>query len=1050
MSVRVERGQSSPAAWLARLGFEDSGRALSLAQSPTLADLVDLDGDETGLLRALAYTAEPVLALLTLVRLLEAAAGEGLGGPAVRDPRVDELRDLLRGHSPERDRLLAVLGASTALGDHLVRHPRQWPAAAYAERPTASERSERLVAAVGPGARGDRYAEDALRLGYREQLLGIAALDLTADDPGEEMPWAAGALADLASAALEAGVAIAVEQHPDAAAQARLAVIGMGKCGGRELNYVSDVDVIFVAEPPEPPEPPEPEQATQSDRTDSGAAEAVSEGDCIAAATVLASAVMKACSAATAEGTLWPVDAALRPEGKQGPLVRTVASHLGYYQRWAKTWEFQALLKARVVAGDQRVGAAYIEAVGPMVWEAASRANFVEDVQAMRRRVEQHVPSRDADRQLKLGAGGLRDVEFSVQLLQLVHGRGDESLRSSTTLKALAALADGGYVAREDAAELDSAYRFLRSLEHRIQMSRMRRTHLMPSAPDDLRRLGRSLGLRTEPVAELNEKWREHKREVRRIHERLFYRPLLSAIARLSKDEARLTHEAAQARLAALGFRDPSGALRHLESLTTGTNRTAAIQRTLLPVMLGWFADETDPDAGLLAFRRLSDSLGTTHWYLKMLRDEGRAADRLAHVLARSRYAADLLMRAPESVRMLAEDEGLRPRTREQLMRTMRSAIDRKDDAEGAIEAARVIRRQELFRIALADLVRAIDGDTVRLALTDLTEAILEAGLHIAIRKIEMERREPVPADIALIGMGRLGGGECGYASDADLLVVHRPREGAVEREATSTVGAVVLEMRRLVGLPGPEPALEVDLDLRPEGKAGPVSRTVENYEAYYRRWSVTWEAQALLRARPVAGDPELAARFMRLVDPMRWPESGLSSGALKDVRRLKARMESERLPRGADPRRHLKLGRGGLSDVEWTVQLLQMQHAAQHPQLRTASTLTALHAEVAAGLLDPSDGELLEEAWQLASDIRDAMLLWRGRASDSLPSDVRDAEGANRILGGGPGEGSQLAERYARAARHARTVTERVFYGREPTDSRAAPASTQRKGTGR
>lgn len=160
--------------------------------------------------------------------------------------------------------------------------------------------------------------------------------------------------------------------------------------------------------------------------------------------------------------------------------------------------------------------------------------------------------------------------------------------------------------------------------------------------------------------------------------------------------------------------------------------------------------------------------------------------------------------------------------------------------------------------------------------------------------------------------------------------------------------------------------------------------------------------------------------------------------------------MESERLPRGADPRRHLKLGRGGLSDVEWTVQLLQMQHAAQHPQLRTASTLAALHAEVAAGLLDARDGELLEEAWQLASDIRDAMLLWRGRASDSLPSDVRDAEGANRILGGGPGEGSQLAERYARAARHARTVTERVFYGREPTDSPATPASTHRKGTGR
>lgn len=332
--------------------------------------------------------------------------------------------------------------------------------------------------------------------------------------------------------------------------------------------------------------------------------------------------------------------------------------------------------------------------------------------------------------------------------------------------------------------------------------------------------------------------------------------------------------------------------------------------------------------------------------------------------------------------------------------------------------------------------MRVADADTVREALTDLTEALLEAALYIATKKVGQERGEPVPARIALIGMGRLGGRECGYASDADVLVVHEPDEGA--DEALQAVGAVILELRRLVGSPGPDPALEVDLDLRPEGKAGPVSRTVAGYTAYYERWSVTWEAQALVRARPVAGDAELGAALMAVVDPLRYPADGLRPAAVKEIRRLKARMESERLPRGADPRTHLKLGRGGLSDVEWTVQLLQMQHTHAHPDLRTTSTLKALRAEVAAGLLDEADGERLEQGWQYASDIRDAMMLWRGRLSDSVPADVRDAEGANRILGGGPGEGAQLAETYRRRARRARDATERVFYGRVPTPDRS------------
>src|SRR5690606_25284649 len=538
-------------------------------------------------------------------------------------------------------------------------------------------------------------------------------------------------------------------------------------------------------------------------------------------------------------------------------------------------------------AGDADLSREWLDVVQPMVWEASAREGFVENVQAMRRRVEEHVPAAEAPWQLKLGPGGLRDIEISVQLLQLVHGRTDEELHSGTTLEALAALRDGGYVGRDDAHDLEEAYRFLRVLEHRIQLHRLRRTHLMPSTEAGQRRLGRSLGERRDAAASLVQRWRAQQREVRRLHERLFYRPLLAAVAKLSSDEVRLSPEAARERLAALGFRDPAGAMRHLESLTEGVSRRATIQRHLLPVMLAWFADGADPDAGLLAFRRISDALGTTHWYLGMLRDEGTAAERLARVLSTSRYAVDLLLRAPETVALLGDPGALQVPDQEALLARMAAAAARRDDPAGAVLAVRTVRARELVRVVLGDLVGGWSGAQVRRALTDVTEATLRGTLEVATRTIG-ERDGELVTDLLVVGMGRLGGGELGYASDADVLYVHRPRPGADPELATRQAGDVVAELRSgLSGRAGPDPALELDADLRPEGRSGPLVRTLESYATYYARWSAGWESQALLRARPVAGDEDLAERFAELIQPLRWPDAGIDQGAVRDIRRL-------------------------------------------------------------------------------------------------------------------------------------------------------------------
>lgn len=913
-----------------------------------------------------------------------------------------ELLALLAGDDELRQRLLIVLGTSQALGEFLARHPEYLTDLGAEDLSRTAlrlaDQRRQMASATSP---------DELRVHYHRKLLHIATRDLTALTTFEE---SSAEIADLAIATLGAALAIACKDEEDDAL-CRLAIIAMGKTGGRELNYISDVDVIFVYEP--------------TARADDQAA--------LKAATRIAAATMRICGEHTVEGAIWEVDAELRPEGKSGPLVRTLSSHVNYYERWATTWEFQALLKARFAAGDEELGQAYITALSPMIWAASTRDNFVTDTRAMRRRVIDNIPPAQLDRQLKLGPGGLRDVEFAVQLLQLVHGRVDETLRSPTTLPALRALIKGGYVGRRDGAAMEGAYEFLRTLEHRIQLFRLRRTHFVPEDEEDLRRIGRSMGFRHKPAENLVREWQAHRREVRRLHEKLFYRPLLEAVASLPTEGLRLTTEAAEQRLKALGYVDPRGALEHLKALTSGVSRRASIQRSLLPAMLSWFAESPDPDAGLLAFRKISEGLGETHWYLRKLRDEGEGAEQLAHILSSSKYVTDLILRAPESVAMLGDDAELVPRTRNRLLTEMETAARRHRDPLDAIRTVRRIRRRELSRVGIADVLGRLDIVEVGEALTDIATGTLSAALIAATAVVEGERG-PLPTRMAIVLMGRLGGHEVGFGSDADVMFVHDPIPGAddsasQEKVAGDAAMAVAVQLRKMLAAPGDDPALEVDADLRPEGRSGPLVRSFKSYQAYYDRWSAVWEAQALLRAQPVVGDEELCARFTALIDPLRWPDEGISEDDVREIRRIKARVDSERLPRGADPATHLKLGRGGLADVEWTVQLLQMEHAHRVPGLRTTKTLDALHAARDADLLNDEDSAVLEAAWRLVSRIRNAVMLFRAKAAESMVEQAGERAGVAYLMGYGVDESERMIDDYLRTTRQSRNVVERIFW---------------------
>jgi glutamate-ammonia-ligase adenylyltransferase len=961
---------------LARRGFRNGEGAA--------ADLKRLPGISDDLIEQIAGVAAPDSALASL-----AAIGETW--------ETTKLLSALENDEELRQRLLVVLGTSEALGSFISQHPEvidDLAGGTLSRKPLPLAERREVMESAGTA--------DELRVTYRRMLLHIAARDLTAQTTFEE---SSAELADLAMATLGAALRIARGEEKDADT-CRLAVMVMGKTGGRELNYLSDVDVVFVHE----------------------AVDGADEQMAVEAATRLAAATMRLCSEHTAEGVIWEVDANLRPEGRDGALVRTLASHVSYYERWAATWEFQALLKARYAAGDEELAQAYLDAVAPMVWSVSSRENFVPDVRAMRRRVVENIPSRHRDRELKLGAGGLRDVEFAVQLLQLVHGRGDESLRSPTTLHALQALIDGGYVGRRDGAAMEEAYEFLRTLEHRIQLHRLRRTHMVPEDREDLRRIGRSMGFRHKSADSLEKEWLAQKRVVRRLHEKLFYQPLLEAVASIPTDGLRLTPEAAEQRLTALGFVDPRGALGHIRALTAGVSRRASIQRSLLPAMLEWFAQSPDPDAGLLAFRKISEGLGETHWYLRKLRDEGEGAEQLSQVVGSSRYVTDLILRAPDSVALLGDDAELVPRDAARLDSEMELAARRHRVPDSAIRAVRRVRRRELSRVGIADVLGRLDIVEVGAALSDITTATLSSALVASTAAVEAERGE-LPTRMAIVLMGRLGGHESGYGSDADVMFVHEPVDGADEDDAAKAATAVATGLRTMLAAPSDDPPLEVDADLRPDGRNGPLVRTFGAYRSYYEKYSAVWEAQALLRAWPVVGDSDLCARFTELIDPLRWPENGMSDDEIREIRRIKARVDAERLPRDANPNTHLKLGRGGLADVEWTVQLLQMCHAHEVPDLRTTRTLDALHAAIEADLITADDAGLLESSWRLVSRIRNAVVLMRGKPAESMVEQASERAGVAHLLGYGIDQSERMVDEYLRTTRLARRVVERVFW---------------------
>jgi glutamate-ammonia-ligase adenylyltransferase len=875
---------------------------------------------------ALADAPDPELARVALSRVGE-------------DPRA---RAILADETVLRA-AVRLLGLSTAAADLLVAHPEETAALADVRRRSRGE----LVAELERDA-GSHGAADGLRRFRRRAMLRVAAADLA----GRGFDDVVAEISDVARSCVELAWRTTCDE--------RTAVIALGKLGGAELNYASDVDLVFV----------------HGDGVDRDAAERS------------IAALLALLAEPTAEGIALRVDPTLRPGGRAGALSRTVGGMREYYGREAATWERQALIKARPVAGDAGLGQAFVEVVTPFVYPADLPPGAIDEVRRVKVRLEEYVRALGKSAtEVKRGRGGIRDVEFAVQLLQIVHGRRDERLRDPSTLGALSALASEGYVAEADAAALADAYRFLRTLEHRLQIVRDLQTHDLPSDRASRTAIARSLSLAGADALEA-----EYERQtsiVRGLHERLFYRPLLEAFAGPTGPRPGVDRAATEELLRGLGFRAPAAAFDVLADVVSPRTRLGKVLANVWPVVAPSFALAADPDAALVRLSRVASAIGDDRTTADALAADPTIARRLAAAVAVSSFATDLLAADPSRVRELGRAGG-------------EGRAGGTGRAGGDADAA-------LVRVVAAYATRELDARSTGERLADVADRVVREAAEAAAPEVPL----------AVIGLGKLGARELQFASDLDVVFVFDGDDAGSFASATAAAEAILRGIR--------DAGWEPDADLRPEGRAGPLARSFAAWLEYWERYAETWEFQTLLRARFVAGDEALGARFESFATDFAYPDT-LTIDRVAEVRRMRDRIERERVRPPEAGRFHFKLGHGSLADVQFAVELSLMRHGGAHPTVRTTRTLEAIEALARERLIEDAVARELGEAFVFLSDLKDALEVDRRVHAEALPSTPDELTLLARRLGFEEYPVQTLLETYRRVTRRARRAMERVF----------------------
>ncbi|MBI3909674.1 MAG: hypothetical protein HY320_01915 [Armatimonadetes bacterium] len=851
---------------------------------------------------------------------------------------------------------------------------------------------ERAVESALRPLRQASSRRDALRRARHRETLRIAWRELTGRTTPRE---ATREFSELADALLGAAGRLAHEEfplrYPSPVPPPRIAVIAMGKLGGCELNYSSDVDLLLVADGPEPGD----ERALR-------AAQRWGE---------LFIAIL---TEQTGEGHVFRVDMRLRPEGRFGSLVRSLDSFRAYFDRWVETWERQALLKARFVAGDPTVGSRFVALAQAVAFARGQSPTVREEVRDMRLAVERRLEAAgEIEMNVKEGRGTIRDIEFTVQLLQLLFGGERPELRAANTWEALGRLAEADLLAPEEARTLHAGYDFFRTLEHRLQLSEDLPVRLLPASEGEQYRLARSMGYPTAAV--LLADYRKQAAAVRAVADAIYARlgfPGEDGADRLPGLILALDAPAAAERVAQIladrGFHNPEDAAAMLRWLAFGPSdsHTASTRRAfaeLSPTLIEACAASPDPDAALAGFQRLADVKGLHRTFYRSYLERPGPLAALCRILGGAPGLSAVMTRQPELLEAaLAEssaeavDTTTTPGT---LVAALRQRLATVHGDAHRTDALRRFKRRELVRVVAHDLLCEPAPEQILAEWSDVAEACLQGALELAVdgARREGHRVAGEASGFAVLALGRLGGRELHYASDLDLVYICRPATGG---PAYRQYEALAQRFHEIIQATTREGALfAIDLRLRPEGKRGAFITHVDTCRDYFRERAETWEKQAWIKARGIAGDAALAWELLADLAPLIYP-SEPSEEWRRSIARLKRRMERERC-RPEERDRHLKLGPGGLSDVEFVVQWLQLRHGSANPPVQVANTFLALAALRAHGLLTEKEHTVLRDGYSFLVALRQRLTLRDLTASaDLLPTDLRDLNCLARAVG--------------------------------------------------
>jgi glutamate-ammonia-ligase adenylyltransferase len=963
---------------LRRLGFADARAALANvhALTPTPRDAELLAPVFPRLLAELAAAPDPDMALNNLER-----------HAAVVDRAV--LFRTLRDHPGAPLLLARLLGSSQFLADALRRRPsvlawlleprtmRQW---------LLDDLEADLAQALAPFPGRDARMNALRRFKYR-QLLRIASRDLLGDADltvtTEELSHLADACLGEAWRTSDAALARA-HGAPRAAggSPTGLAVVGMGKLGGEELNYSSDIDLMFVY--------------GADGRTEGGPGGALDNGEYFAR---LARDIAAFLETVTEEGYAFRVDLRLRPEGRMGPVILSLDGYRTYYAERAELWERQALLKARICAGDARVGAGFMDLARLTACRPGVDPRVVTSIRGMKRDIDRQLRARGAGTpaaraNVKLGRGGIREIEFLVQALQLLYGGDDAWLRERHTLKALFRLTERGYLAPDLGRTLSSAYVHLRTVEHRLQILHEFQTHTLPDDPVALGRLARRVGFTGSPPQAA-------------AHFRRHHRAVTGAVHRAFAEFFATGGEARPARLRlpsllalrATGFQDPERARHNLRLILEGrplVPYAGALRRALerlFPALLDAVWKSPNPDEALNQFERFLAAAGPRAGLIEMLASQPEVLTGLMRLCAGGDLLTQLLITQPELLASLADQDRLRrPKGARQFRAALAEVFARGATPAERRDRLRRLKQAEELAVVWRYLLGVTSIDAYSREMTALAEATLTAGWLLALPPLVDRHGVPrapggrfVPA--VVVGLGKLGGRELTTGSDLDLFVVFAEdgqTDGPEPVEAHTFWSEAVERLASALGdITAAGVAFPVDLRLRPGSKGSGFASSLAAAERYYREWGDLWERQSLTRARVVQGDHALARRVRRVVRAHVYA-APLEAAGIKEIAEVRRRMEVE-LGKETPGRLHVKLGRGGLVDVEFLVQTLQLVHGAGQPDVRRPGTAAALAALGRAGGLAPATAAALLAHHRFLRRVSAALRLLSARPPDTL-----------------------------------------------------------------